>query len=159
FERPRLERSFLVIGYLGYLVIWIPIGRTLFLYHYMASVYLGYLALGWLLAQCWNDYAEPWVHLALLFTIVPVFVLGLGGVAAGAGIAVMFGAYVWMRWFAGTNVILASYPGKYVCAVFCATAVVLFIYYWPIWTGMPIERASYYSRMWLQDANTVRNWI
>ena len=76
-ERPSLTRSFLVIGYLSYLLIWAWIGRTLFLYHYMASVYFGYLALAILLAECFKERAEPWEHLALLLTMTPVFFLGL----------------------------------------------------------------------------------
>ncbi len=52
-ERPNVARAFIIIGFLGYYVIWIPIGRVLFLYHYMPSLYIGYLALaalwtGWL---------------------------------------------------------------------------------------------------------------
>ncbi|MGC1676590.1 MAG: phospholipid carrier-dependent glycosyltransferase [Candidatus Binataceae bacterium] len=159
FERPRLERSFLVIGYLGYLVIWIPIGRTLFLYHYMGSVYIGYVALGWLLAQCWNDYAEPWVHLALMFTLVPAFILGLGWGPGAPAVLVLFAGYAMLSYYSGLERIGAALPGRYVCATFCATAIILFIYYFPVWTGMPIERAGYYSRMWLQEAGTVRNWI
>ncbi len=159
FERPRLERSFLVIGYLGYLVIWIPIGRTLFLYHYMGSVYLGYLALGWLLAQCWNDYAEPWVHWALLFTIVPVFVLGVGWPWSLLGVVLLFFGYAFAQFGAAAGRFNASAPGQYVCIVFAACAIVLFIYYFPLWTGMPIDRAGYYARMWLDTAGSVRNWI
>jgi len=159
FERPRLERSFLVIGYLGYLAIWVPIGRTLFLYHYMGSVYLGYVALGWILAQCWNDYAEPWVHLALLVTLVPAFVLGLGWASGAPAVLVLFAGYAMLAYYVSLGRVGSSYPGRYVCALFCATAIILFIYYWPVWTGMPIERTGYYARMWLQEAGTIRNWI
>ncbi len=159
FERPRIERSFLVIGYLGYLVIWIPIGRTLFLYHYMGSVYLGYVALGWLLAQCWNDYAEPWVHMALMVTMTPAFVLGLGWTYGAPAALALFCGYGVLAYHVRDSRLEASFPGKYVCAMFCATAIVLFVYFFPIWTGMPIARASYYARMWLQEAGTVRNWI
>ena len=125
----------------------------------MGSVYLGYVALGWLLAQCWNDYAEPWVHLALLFTLVPAFILGLGWGWGAIAVLALFVSYLLISYNVFFGRMGASYPGKYVCAVFCATAVVLFIYYFSVWTGMPIERAGYYSRMWLQEAGTVRNWI
>src|SRR5208283_176854 len=112
-ERPSLTRSFLVIGYLSYLLIWAWIGRTLFLYHYMASVYFGYLALAILLAECLKDRAEPWEHLALLLLKTP-------------------------------------YAGRYVASVFMAVALILFVYYFPIWVGMTISRTGYYARMWLQ---------
>ncbi|HVA81875.1 MAG TPA: hypothetical protein VNF29_13190, partial [Candidatus Binataceae bacterium] len=131
----------------------------LFLYHYMGSVYLGYVALGWILAQCWNDYAEPWVHLALLFTLTPAFILGLGWGFGAPAVLVMFGLYVMIANQVSLGRATPSSPGRYVCAIFCATAIVLFIYYFPVWTGTPIERAGYYSRMWLQEANTAWNWI
>jgi len=37
-------------GYLTYTLMWVWIGRTLFLYHYMPAVYLGFLALAVVLA-------------------------------------------------------------------------------------------------------------
>ena len=92
-ERPTLTRSFLVIGYLSYLLIWAWIGRTLFLYHYMASVYFGYLALAILLAECFKERAEPWEHLALLLTMTPVFFLGLPPTWAWLTFIVVVGAY------------------------------------------------------------------
>ncbi|HEY6394580.1 MAG TPA: phospholipid carrier-dependent glycosyltransferase, partial [Candidatus Binataceae bacterium] len=151
FERPNLTRSFLVLGYLAYIVVWVWIGRTLFLYHYMASIYIGYLALASVLAQCWEGNAEPWEHMALLFTMVPAFVLGLGplpGVLAFAGSAIAYCALL----------VRTPYAGKFVCAIFVAAAVVLSIYYFPVWVGMPIDRAGYYSRMWIQGPG-LRNWI
>ena len=77
-ERPNAARTFLVVGYLGYLVIWMPVGRTLFLYHYMPSVYLGYLALGAIVADAWRGEAELWECAALL-------VDDSAGVHAGTG--------------------------------------------------------------------------
>jgi Gpi18-like mannosyltransferase len=150
FERPSLERSFLVIGYLGYFMIWAWIGRTLFLYHYMAAVYLAYVALAWILQQCWVGEAEPWEHLALLLTMAPVFVLGVGPLWG----ATVFVALVAMYFY----LLRTPYAGQFVCVIFSATAVILFIYYFPIWTGMPIERDGYYARMWLQGPG-LRDWI
>ena len=69
-ERPNPARTFLVLGYLGYLAIWIPVGRTLFLYHYMPSVYLGYLALAAIVADAWRGEAEMWECAALLVTMI-----------------------------------------------------------------------------------------
>jgi dolichyl-phosphate-mannose--protein O-mannosyl transferase len=45
-----------------------------------------------------------------------------------------------------------------VAGVFVVIAVVLFVYYFPIWTGMPISRNGYYGRMWLQGTG-LHNWI
>jgi Gpi18-like mannosyltransferase/4-amino-4-deoxy-L-arabinose transferase-like glycosyltransferase len=151
FERPSLERSFLVIGYLGYLVIWVPIGRTLFLYHYMGSIFLAYVALAAVLTQFWDGSAEPWEHLALLLTMMPVFVLGLGSIWGTASFLALAAAYF-------ASLMWTDYAGRLVCVAFAATAVAVFIYFFPVWTAIPIARSSYYARMWLQGPG-LRNWI
>ncbi len=150
-ERPNLTRWFLVIGYLSYLLIWAWIGRTLFLYHYMASVYFGYLALAILLADCFNERAEPWEHLALLLTMTPVIFLGLPPSWAWPAFFVVVGAYFYC-------LLSTPYAGRYVASVFAITALILFVYYFPVWVGMPISREGYYARMWLQSGG-IRNWI
>ena len=150
-ERPNLTRWFLVTGYLSYLLIWAWIGRTLFLYHYMASVYFGYLALAILLADCFNERAEPWEHLALLLTMTPVIFLGLPPSWAWPAFFVVVGAYFYC-------LLSTPYAGRYVASVFAVVAVILFVYYFPIWVGMPISREGYYARMWLQSGG-IRNWI
>jgi len=150
-ERPSLSRSFLVIGYLSYLLIWAWIGRTLFLYHYMASVYFGYLALAILLAECFKERAEPWEHLALMLTMTPVFFLGMSPGWAWLAFIVVGGGY-------GVFLLKTPYAGRYVGCVFVLAALILFVYYFPIWVGMPISRSGYYARMWLQAAG-LRSWI
>jgi dolichyl-phosphate-mannose-protein mannosyltransferase len=150
-ERPSLTRSFLVIGYFSYWLIWAWIGRTLFLYHYMASVYLAYLALAILLAECFKERAEPWEHLALMLTMTPVFFLGLPPTWAWLTFVVAFGGY-------GFFLLRTPYAGRYVASVFVTAALILFVYYFPIWVGMPISRDGYYARMWLQ-AGGLRSWI
>ena len=150
-ERPTLTRSFLVVGYLSYLLIWAWIGRTLFLYHYMASVYFGYLALAILLADCFKERAEPWEHLALLLTMTPVFFLGLSPGWGWIVFIVVIGLY-------GVFLLQTPYAGRFVASIFAITALILFVYYFPIWVGMPISRAGYYARMWLQSAG-MHNWI
>jgi len=150
-ERPSLTRSFLVIGYLSYLLIWAWIGRTLFLYHYMAAIYFGYMALAILLAECFKDRAEPWEHLALLLTLTPVFFLGLPLTWGWIALIAVIGAY-------GVLLLKTPYAGRYVAGVFVAIALILFVYYFPIWVGMLISRTGYYARMWLQ-AGGLRSWI
>ena len=150
-ERPNLTRSFLVVGYLSYLLIWAWIGRTLFLYHYMAAVYFGFIALAVLLGECFEERAEPWEHLALLLTMTPVFFLGMPPTWGWITFIAVIGAY-------GFFLLKTPYAGRYVAGVFVAVALVLFVYYFPIWVGMPISREGYYGRMWL-SAGGLRNWI
>jgi Gpi18-like mannosyltransferase/predicted membrane-bound dolichyl-phosphate-mannose-protein mannosyltransferase len=162
-ERPNPARTFLVLGYLGYLAIWIPVGRTLFLYHYMPSVYLGYLALAAIVADAWRGEAAMWECAALLLTILPACMMGLGfwvGLFPGAAIA-LFAIYL-----LAAEVAPGGLPGleparwapRTVAVVFVAAAAILFVYYFPVWTGISIDRAGYYARMWLQGPG-LRNWI
>jgi dolichyl-phosphate-mannose-protein mannosyltransferase len=162
-ERPNPARTFLICGYLGYLVIWIPLGRTLFLYHYMPAVYLGYLALADIVADAWWGEAEMWECAALLFTMVPVCILGLGfwtGLFPGAAIG-LFALFLIAAEIAPDGVLDIEHlrwAPRLVAVAFLAVAAVLFVYYFPIWTAIPIDRAGYYQRMWFQGPG-LRNWI
>jgi dolichyl-phosphate-mannose--protein O-mannosyl transferase len=152
-ERPTVTRIFMLSGYLTYVLMWVWIGRTLFLYHYMPAVYLGFLALAAVLAECWYGGEEMWFeHLAILATIVPALFLGLGALWGTIGSAVML-----VGWAACLG-LLPQYSGKYVFGVFAAGVLILFVYFFPVWTAIPIERAGYYARMWLQGPG-IRNWI
>lgn len=161
-ERPSPARAFPVIGYLAYLVIWMPVfteGRTLFLYHYMPSVYMGYLALAAIVADAWRGEAEMWECAALVLTMLPAAILGLGGwrgQVAGAALVMFAGYLVAAELLAGAE--RPRWAPRLVAAGFLAAAAALFIYYFPVWTAIPIDRAGYYARMWLQGPG-LRNWI
>jgi Gpi18-like mannosyltransferase/predicted membrane-bound dolichyl-phosphate-mannose-protein mannosyltransferase len=162
-ERPNPARAFLVFGYLGYLVIWIPVGRTLFLYHYMPSVYLGYLALAAIVADAWRGEAEMWECAALLVTTVPACVLGLDfWVGLLAAVAMMLLALYLIVAEVTPDTVADMAPARWaprlVAVVFLTVAAILFVYYFPIWTGISIDRAGYYQRMWLRGPG-LRNWI
>lgn len=150
-ERPNLSRCFLVVGYLAYIVCWIWIGRTLFLYHYMGSIYLAYLALGWVLAQSWNGQLEIIDQIVVLATTIPVCLLGLGA-TWGVAVLILLGA--------GYAVVLTRtpYAGRYVAGVFVIAAAIVFIYFFPLWVGTLMPRSGYYARMWLQGSG-LRSWI
>jgi dolichyl-phosphate-mannose--protein O-mannosyl transferase/Gpi18-like mannosyltransferase len=156
-ERPTVTRVFMLSGYLAYTLMWVWIGRTLFLYHYMPAVYLGFLALAAVLSQCWYGGEELWFeHLAILATITPALILGLGATAG-----TLWGVLAVIAMFGGWGVCFVRFPqhsGKYVFTTFLVGVVILFVYFFPVWTAMPIERAGYYARMWLQGPG-IRNWI
>jgi len=166
-ERPDLSRVFLVIAYLANYVIWIPIGRILFLYHYMPSVFIGYLALAAILADFWHGDCEFWETLAMLFAMFPAFIVGLGHIAFALkpawipehlrpSMGLPFVVLLVMAWLP-----LRRNPklsGRYVCVAFLACALAAFIYYLPVWLGLPIAREGYYARMWLEGPG-IRNWI
>ena len=166
-ERPDLTRTFLVIGYLANYVIWIPIGRILFLYHYMPSVYIGYLALGAILADFWEGKCEVWETFAMLMTLIPALALGLGHIAVALkspsipehlrpSVGLPFVLLLSIAWIPFRHNPKRS--GRYVCVAFLGCALAVFLYYLPVWVGFPIERAGYYARMWLEGPG-LRNWI
>jgi Gpi18-like mannosyltransferase/predicted membrane-bound dolichyl-phosphate-mannose-protein mannosyltransferase len=162
-ERPNPARTFLVLGYFLYLAIWMPVGRTLFLYHYMPSVYLGYLALATIVADVWRGEAEMWECAALLVTIIPACMLGLG---FWAGLFPSVALALLAIYMIAAEIVPEAVPDfeaprwapRLVAVVFLAAAAILFVYYFPIWTGISIDRAGYYDRMWLQGPG-LRNWI
>jgi dolichyl-phosphate-mannose--protein O-mannosyl transferase len=164
-ERPNLARTFLVVGFLAYYLIWIPIGRILFLYHYLPSIYIGYLALAAILADMWNGAAEGWESFALLLTILPVLLVGVGHIAreyqlVSANSQMMAGLPLAAALLVAF-LLLVSRGGRadrFVVVTFLGIATVLFVYYLPIWLGIPITRTGYYARMWLEGPG-LRNWI
>lgn len=150
-ERRSLSRAFLAIGFLAYLLMWVPIGRTLFLYHYMPAVYLGYLALGATLTECWEGKLLVLEKVALLLTLMPPLLLGIGGAAGAIAALALLAAYAALL---GRG----EWEGRFVCIAFVAVILVSFVYFLPLWLGVPVSRAGYYARMWLQGPG-LRNWI
>ncbi|MGH7934355.1 MAG: phospholipid carrier-dependent glycosyltransferase [Candidatus Binataceae bacterium] len=166
-ERPNVTRTFLVIGYLAYFVIWIPIVRILFLYHYMPSVYIGYLALGAVMADLWRGEAEVWESFAMLIPLLFVFIFGIGhgaviygpawvpkAVLEGAGLPLVI-------IFTVAYLVLMRKPlwlNRFVFISFVAVAAAMFVYYLPVWIGTPIPRMGYYARMWFEGPG-LHNWI
>jgi len=164
-ELPSASRLFMVFGFLAYFLIWIPIGRILFLYHYMPAVYVGYLALAAVLADMWNGGAEHWESFALLLTTLPLFLIGTGHVASeyrliSANRQIMAGMPLALAMVVVFLLLVFRQrrAGRFVFVTFLGLTVVVFVYYLPIWLGMPITRTGYYARMWLQGPG-LRNWI
>src|SRR5208282_6894113 len=76
--RPTFSRAFLVIGYLSYWIVLMASPRRLYLHLFMPSIYFGYVALGGLLAESWRGEISRWEEAALLLTIAPGLMFGLG---------------------------------------------------------------------------------
>ena len=90
FTRPSTSRSFLVIGYLAYMLALAPARHPFFLYIYMAPLYLEYLLLAGLLGEFWSGKSSIWEHLVVLLSMAPSCVLGLG-IATGTGVFLALG--------------------------------------------------------------------
>ena len=159
-------RMFTVIAYLAYLIMWIPVSRILFLYHYMPSVYIGYLVLGGILADFWNGQTEFWESFAILITLFPALIVGLGHMAVA-----LRPAFIPAQWraMAGLPMVVTlvfaylvafrlHHAYRFVTCVFLILATLTFIYFLPLWIGTPITRSGYYARMWIEGPG-LRNWI
>lgn len=150
-RHKSFPHAFAVIGYAAFLAMWIPIPRFQFVYYYMPALYLGVLALADLMGRCCSGDASTWEHSALLLALSPALLLGLGAVAGSAALACIAIAYVAASHRSDRD------GGVVVCAVAVATIVVCFIYFFPVWTGLPLSSSAFQSRMWLHGANPA-NW-
>ncbi len=148
----NMARSFLVVGYVAYLSMWIPIRRYQFVYYYMPALYLGFLALAITLSECWRGEARYWEHATLMAVIWVALLLGIGA-TLGTSIAVaLTGAYLILL---RRNTRAA---GVFVAGLFVASVLIIFFYFTPVWTGLPISAAGFRHRMWLHGPG-LANWI
>ena len=152
YRQRKFAWAFLAIGYFAYMAMWIPIRRYLFIYDYMPAAYLGLIALGGALAECWEGAALRWEQILLLIPLAPCLVLGLGRFEGGAAALAVALAYLLAVAYSD------GYEGKFVFAIFGVSAIVLCIYFFPIWTGMPISQPACAARMWFHGAG-LANWM
>jgi dolichyl-phosphate-mannose--protein O-mannosyl transferase len=148
----HLASVFLVTAFVLHYVVWSWIGRTLFQYHYLPSLYASFLALGMALAVLWRAPANDgfWIvaGLALLVPLLPTLVgpLPRWGIPIWAAIAFVYAlAVVYQR--------LPAFnwpPGRVVVVAYAVIGIVLLVYFFPIWSGIPISRDGYSARMWFQ---------
>ncbi len=163
FARGVRERHFasvfLCTAFVLHYVVWSWIGRTLFQYHYLPSLYASLLALGMALGMLWRAPADDgfWVGagVVLLVPLLPTFLgpFPRWGILLWAAIAGVYGAAVVYRR-------LPTFqwpPGRVVVVAYGAVTVALLIYFYPLWSGMPIARDMYSTRMWFQ--NGPARWI
>jgi len=150
-RREGVAWSFLVIGYLMYTAMWIPVPRALYVYSYLPAFYLAILALAGILDSCWDERASRWEQVALLLPVMAAALLGLGYLwGAIASIAIALG-------YAATTM-RARASGRFSCAVFLATAVAVFIYFLPLWIPLALSQNQFVARMWFNTAG-LGNWM
>jgi dolichyl-phosphate-mannose--protein O-mannosyl transferase len=149
-RESSLSWKFIVIGYVAYLGMFIPIHRSVYLYSYLPAYYLAILALAALLDGCWKETTRAWEEAALLLPVFAVSVLGLG---------YLYGAIVSGVTAAGYGVLhfQGKWSGKFVCAVFVIATLVVFFYFLPLWIPMPMMQDDIDARLWLSGAG-LANW-
>ena len=148
----HLASVFLVTAFVLHYVVWSWIGRTLFQYHYLPSLYASLFALAMALSVLWRAPADDgfWVGagIALLIPLVPTL---LGpfprlGILAFAAVVGLYGAAVLYQ----RSPLFQWPPGRVVVVTYAIVAVASLIYFYPIWSGAPIARDAYSARMWFQ---------
>jgi dolichyl-phosphate-mannose-protein mannosyltransferase len=150
--RRDIALAFIVVGYVGYLAMWIPISRYQFVYYYMPALYLGFFALASTVAECARGESNSWEQVALLVPVISVLVLGVGALYGLLISAALAGVYLGLRYRS------PRHAGMFVSTLFITTVVVLFVYFFPIWTGAPLSPAAFRDRMWLHGPG-LANWI
>jgi Gpi18-like mannosyltransferase len=138
-SRASLAGAFLVVGYLGLWIAWFPIAGNLFLYDFMPSLYLGYLALAAILAESWLGKLRRWEQAALMLALGVPLVLMLGAVPGTIGFLVL--AAVWTA-----MTLRSGYAGKFVSVSFLVSALIAFAWFLPARLGLPISADGYQAR-------------
>jgi dolichyl-phosphate-mannose--protein O-mannosyl transferase len=130
--------------------MFVPVHRSVYLYSYLPSLYLGVLALAGLLDACWKETAQVWEQSALLLPVFAVSLLGLGYLYGAITAGVTVAGYAAL-------VRLGKWPGKFVCAVFLVASVAVFLYFLPIWIPLPLTTDDIEARLWFTNAG-LPNW-
>jgi dolichyl-phosphate-mannose--protein O-mannosyl transferase len=142
-ERPTISRSFVLIGYLSYMLALSLSRHPFFLYIYMAPLFLQYLMLATVMDECWKGTSRPWEQIVLILSLIPDFVLGLGTTFGTLCLSSIVAIYAILAW-------RFSSAGKFVCVLVVAASLVAFLYFLPLWLGLPLEPAGYEARIWLR---------
>jgi dolichyl-phosphate-mannose--protein O-mannosyl transferase len=150
-RRDGIAWTFLVIGYLLYMAMWIPVHRALYVYSYMPAYYLGILALAGLLDACWSGTAAQWEQAAILLPVFAVSIFGLGYLYGAIASSLVLGGYAVL-------VLRGNWAGRYVCTVFLAASVIVFFYFLPLWIPSPLSESAIEARMWFNTVG-IGNWM
>ena len=157
-RRRSLVLAFVLFAILAHYAPWAVIGRVLFIYHYAGALPFVILALAYALGSNWYwRPKDPWPQAAAWLGLLAANgVLGglllrsaLGGSAGWftAGTLLAGGATLWWA--------LTKRPdwrwGKKQGVAFIALALLAFVYFYPVWTGVGLDAADYARRMWFKS--------
>ncbi|MEW6268591.1 MAG: phospholipid carrier-dependent glycosyltransferase [Thermodesulfobacteriota bacterium] len=154
----RLALVFVVAGWLIHLAPWVGIGRTLFLYHYLASLLFAFLALSWMLDRLWHGEGSAVergiVGAVLLASVLPVAMATTGGWGPVLFVALLLG-YEGMLFSTRRD---QTRIGRLAVVLYCVAIVAVAAYFLPIWLGTPVSKRAWEARMWISGSK-LGNWI
>ena len=149
---------FLVAGWLIHILPWVAIGRTLFLYHYLASLLFAFLALAWMMGRLHQGIGTPGERAfsgsALLATILP-FAYVAGSVWGLSLFLLLMVAY---QISVFSNRVDAKRLGQVVSIIFLLAVIGVSSYFLPIWIGTPISKGAWEARMWISNSG-ILSWL
>jgi Gpi18-like mannosyltransferase/4-amino-4-deoxy-L-arabinose transferase-like glycosyltransferase len=150
--------AFVVVGWAIHLAPWIPIGRTLFLYHYLPSLLFGILALAWLLDRLWEGEGSVGerglMGAAVLASLLPVAFATMPS----------WGPFLFLLILIGYEALVFSRRGDPVrvgrtaVGAYLVAVIAISWYFLPIWLGTPISKSAWQERMWMSGFELM-NWI
>lgn len=150
---PEFTWTFLALGYTAFMAMWIPIRRYTLIYDYAPALYLSVIALAAILADCWYGRARRWEQMILV--IVPVLTLafvafGFDAVPALPIAIATFTIYAMIvRYF-------EHLAGRLACLLVAGAAITNFVYFFPLWTSIPITLSGLDARLWLHESWSAR---
>ena len=117
----------------------------------MTPLYLQYLMLAALLANCWNGRCHWWEQVLLLVSLSPGCLLGFGTMTGSFCLVGIAAVYVILAW-------RFRVEAKFAGALVVAAALAAFVFFLPVWLGQPLDPAAYNARIWLQGPG-VAKWM
>jgi dolichyl-phosphate-mannose--protein O-mannosyl transferase len=143
---------FVIAGYVLYLATWAAIPRYHFLYHYLPSLYLGFLALAAILTDCWSGVAKICQQCGLLAAaLLPIF--APFGLLVGLAVSIVV-ILTYCLIFSRRSIL----AGKFVVILFSAATLLGFVYFLPLWVGTPLSRSQFAQHLWLRGPG-LANWF
>ena len=151
-KQRSISWSFPPIAYCGYMLIFLPLPRYLFIYDYMPMCEAGILAIAGGLTLSWIGEADSWEQILLLMPSLAVLVCALHlliGIAVFAGILLIWSVLYRQK---------KLYAGRFVCASMTLLIAVVFAYFYPLWSSLPLSHSAYMQRMWFRGPG-LANWM
>ena len=149
--------SFLGFGYVAFMAMWIPVRRYTLIYDYAPALYLSVTALAAVLVDCWYGRCRRWEQMILVTApaLTLAFALfGAFGPEVIAAFPLAIGAFVIIQ--AMTGRYCEPLAGKLACLLVAGAAIANFIYFFPVWTAMPITQSGLDARLWMHESWAAR---
>ncbi|MDP9211808.1 MAG: phospholipid carrier-dependent glycosyltransferase [bacterium] len=157
-RRRSLALAFVLFAVLAHYAPWAVIDRVLFIYHYAGALPFVILALAYALGQSWQwRPKDPWPQ-----SLVWLGLMAANGVLGGLLLRSAFGGDV--VWFTVGTLLaggatltwaLTNRPrwrwGRKQSLAFLVLALLAFVYFYPVWTGVGLDVTDYARRMWLKS--------